>query len=222
MANGGVRFAAPFRQVIPSVRVLVLKTPFHSHRKVLTIDMRFCPVAHDCLPILVTRPLCDSRFERQDAKIAKAVGSITIDKGASDVARVLADKSALVAPSDEDLGTISSVFGDMMREAQGEVVVSVGVGTPTAQSPAGLSQPDYDASVATLEKVAVSLSAHVSLLRERTESGGKAADFLLRSDVAEDDFMDVRIAVVGNVDAGKSTLLGVLSHGELDDGLSMF
>jgi len=26
------------------------------------------------------------------------------------------------------------------------------------------------------------------------------------------------VAVVGNVDAGKSTLLGVLTHGELDNG----
>ena len=30
--------------------------------------------------------------------------------------------------------------------------------------------------------------------------------------------MEVRVAVVGNVDAGKSTLLGVLTHGDLDDG----
>lgn len=28
----------------------------------------------------------------------------------------------------------------------------------------------------------------------------------------------IRVAVVGNVDAGKSTLLGVLTHGALDDG----
>jgi GTPase len=27
--------------------------------------------------------------------------------------------------------------------------------------------------------------------------------------------MEIRCAVVGNVDAGKSTLLGVLTHGEL-------
>nr|VZI38766.1 unnamed protein product [Spirometra erinaceieuropaei] len=32
------------------------------------------------------------------------------------------------------------------------------------------------------------------------------------------DFVDVRVAVVGNVDAGKSTMLGVLTHGELDNG----
>ena len=31
-------------------------------------------------------------------------------------------------------------------------------------------------------------------------------------------FPAVRVAVVGNVDAGKSTLLGVLTHGELDNG----
>ena len=31
-------------------------------------------------------------------------------------------------------------------------------------------------------------------------------------------FFSSRVAVVGNVDAGKSTLLGVLTHGELDNG----
>lgn len=30
--------------------------------------------------------------------------------------------------------------------------------------------------------------------------------------------MEVRVAVVGNVDAGKSTTLGVLTRGGLDDG----
>lgn len=30
--------------------------------------------------------------------------------------------------------------------------------------------------------------------------------------------INFRVAVVGNVDAGKSTLLGVLTHGELDNG----
>ena len=30
--------------------------------------------------------------------------------------------------------------------------------------------------------------------------------------------MEIRVAVVGNVDAGKSTLLGVLTHGDLDNG----
>lgn len=31
-------------------------------------------------------------------------------------------------------------------------------------------------------------------------------------------FLDLRVAVLGNVDSGKSTLLGVLTQGELDNG----
>ncbi|KAK3520608.1 hypothetical protein QTP70_028624 [Hemibagrus guttatus] len=50
------------------------------------------------------------------------------------------------------------------------------------------------------------------------ESGGQVRDYLIRRRVGEADFLEVRVAVVGNVDAGKSTLLGVLTHGELDNG----
>uniref|UniRef100_A0AC35U4M4 Tr-type G domain-containing protein n=1 Tax=Rhabditophanes sp. KR3021 TaxID=114890 RepID=A0AC35U4M4_9BILA len=41
---------------------------------------------------------------------------------------------------------------------------------------------------------------------------------LLRQLSEESDFIEVKIAVIGNVDAGKSTLLGVLTHNALDDG----
>lgn len=44
------------------------------------------------------------------------------------------------------------------------------------------------------------------------------AEYLIRKRAKENDFQEVRVAVVGNVDAGKSTLLGVLTHGELDNG----
>lgn len=43
-------------------------------------------------------------------------------------------------------------------------------------------------------------------------------EFLVRRNFDTEDFIEVRVAVVGNVDSGKSTLLGVLTHGVLDDG----
>ena len=46
------------------------------------------------------------------------------------------------------------------------------------------------------------------------------SDWLVRRKETADDFIEVRVAVVGNVDAGKSTLLGVLTHGDLDNGTS--
>lgn len=45
--------------------------------------------------------------------------------------------------------------------------------------------------------------------------------YLVRSKNDEQDLdsvPDIRVAVVGNVDAGKSTTLGVLTRGNLDDG----
>uniref|UniRef100_A0A8C6V023 Uncharacterized protein n=1 Tax=Neogobius melanostomus TaxID=47308 RepID=A0A8C6V023_9GOBI len=62
------------------------------------------------------------------------------------------------------------------------------------------------------------IDADLIPLRERAEAAGSVRDFLIRRRVGELDFLEVRVAVVGNVDAGKSTLLGVLTHGELDNG----
>lgn len=46
-------------------------------------------------------------------------------------------------------------------------------------------------------------------LRQREAEEGIVAEYLVREEEEEDEFTEVRVAVVGNVDAGKSTLLGV-------------
>jgi GTPase len=45
----------------------------------------------------------------------------------------------------------------------------------------------------------------------------RVAEVLVRR-FGEEDYLDVRIAVCGNVDSGKSTLIGVLTRGQLDNG----
>uniref|UniRef100_A0A8C4GI15 GTP-binding protein 1 n=1 Tax=Dicentrarchus labrax TaxID=13489 RepID=A0A8C4GI15_DICLA len=82
----------------------------------------------------------------------------------------------------------------------------------------GLDEKDMEASVATVRSLCEQIEADLIWLRERTDTGGKIQDYLIRRRVGEQDFLEVRVAVVGNVDAGKSTLLGVLTHGELDNG----
>uniref|UniRef100_A0A4W5KA71 GTP binding protein 1 n=1 Tax=Hucho hucho TaxID=62062 RepID=A0A4W5KA71_9TELE len=82
----------------------------------------------------------------------------------------------------------------------------------------GLDEGDMEASVATVQSLCEQIEADMILLRERSDAGGKVRDYLIRRRVGEEDFLEVRVAVVGNVDAGKSTLLGVLTHGELDNG----
>ena len=46
----------------------------------------------------------------------------------------------------------------------------------------------------------------------------RAAEILVRRVADDQQFIDLRMAVLGNVDAGKSTLLGVLTQSELDNG----
>lgn len=77
---------------------------------------------------------------------------------------------------------------------------------------------EYEASLATLQALAAMLNADCVELRTRKGEKGLTGQYLVRSKVDDNDFTEIRVAVVGNVDAGKSTLLGVLTHGELDNG----
>ena len=49
-------------------------------------------------------------------------------------------------------------------------------------------------------------------------AGGAMADILVRKRSSDCPRLEVRVAVIGNVDSGKSTLVGVLTRGLPDDG----
>ena len=57
---------------------------------------------------------------------------------------------------------------------------------------------------------------------KKTKTGAKddeeSKEMTLESSLAVREENDVRIAVIGNVDSGKSTLVGVLTKGIMDDG----
>ncbi|KAI8907680.1 GTP-binding protein 2-like protein [Powellomyces hirtus] len=110
-----------------------------------------------------------------------------------------------------------------LAEGYGEAMYEIGVSDKG--SLVGLTQADLDSSVATLKKMGEALHADVSIIRERvvtadtTVPARKVAEVLVRrclSDVQH--FLEVRVAIIGGADAGKSTLLGVLTHDEADNG----
>ncbi|KAK3090341.1 hypothetical protein FSP39_011042 [Pinctada imbricata] len=130
----------------------------------------------------------------------------------------LTSKNHLVSPSSEEYEIILETIKERIDEGQGETIYEVGTGE--GDTP-GLPEEDLAASEATLKSIAETLHLETVKLRERKEAEGIVSEFLLRKSLESDDFMEVRVAVVGNVDAGKSTLLGVLTHGELDNGRGM-
>ncbi|XP_017263870.1 GTP binding protein 1, like isoform X2 [Kryptolebias marmoratus] len=128
----------------------------------------------------------------------------------------LSSKLVLVSPTGEQYDSLLRHLRERLDEGCGETIYVVGMGSDGGDY--GLNEKDTEASVATVRSLCEQIEADLILLRERTDAGGKIQDYLIRRHVGEQDFLEVRVAVVGNVDAGKSTLLGVLTHGELDNG----
>jgi len=125
-------------------------------------------------------------------------------------------KDAFVKPMEEEFDLLVKKLKYLIEIGNGETILEIGAGEGGVES--GLNEEDYKASLATLQSIAATLEADCVLLRERTTECGIAGQYLLRIRADQEDFVEIRVAVVGNVDAGKSTLLGVLTHGDLDNG----
>ncbi|KAG7188359.1 hypothetical protein KM043_008014 [Ampulex compressa] len=141
-------------------------------------------------------------------------------------------KLKLINPSSQRFEHLVTQMKWRLREGHGEAIYQIGVEDNGRLT--GLSMEEMAASLETLRHMAARLGATSSVLRERMtrvkhgrvgNSGQerKVAEVLvkkLRKDDREDQnsVVDLRLAVTGAQDAGKSTLLGVLTQGELDNG----
>lgn len=125
-------------------------------------------------------------------------------------------KNVFVSPTKAQFDLLRKRLEERIADNRGETIYEIGIGEDGCES--GLSVDDYSASLATLQSLAASLDAECVELRQRKATEGNTGQYLIRKRVDLTDFMEIRVAVVGNVDAGKSTLLGVLTHGELDNG----
>mmetsp|Transcript_13862 Transcript_13862/g.32137 ORF Transcript_13862/g.32137 Transcript_13862/m.32137 type:complete len:642 (-) Transcript_13862:141-2066(-) len=125
-------------------------------------------------------------------------------------------KLMLLSPSEERLEHLVTQMLWRLAEGQGEAIYEIGV--EDDGSCTGLSQGDLEDSLATLRTMAGRVNAHVTPLRYIQGKKGNCAEVLVRKIPEEGCFRDLRVAVVGNVDSGKSTIIGVLTTGRLDNG----
>ncbi|XP_056637461.1 GTP-binding protein 1 [Diorhabda sublineata] len=125
-------------------------------------------------------------------------------------------RKVLVAPTEQQYELLLKNLRQQLGEGRGEVILEIGRSDDGTEN--GLLDDELDAAVATLQSLANTLECSCVKLRERKEARGVVVQYLIRRVLDQTDFLEIRVAVVGNVDAGKSTLLGVLTHGELDNG----
>ena len=159
--------------------------------------------------------------------------SILDDLGLADTTNAIKLKVVLLDESEtapESVKDFSQYIERRMTEGHGEFLFDLGL--EDNGDPMGLNKSQWDTSLARLEETANKCNADIRILMTRNVSGDTAPDVpaskddsgcsgkvLIRARPASvSNVIETRIAVVGNVDAGKSTMLGVLVKGGLDDG----
>lgn len=125
-------------------------------------------------------------------------------------------KLMLKSVSQSRLERLASQMKYRLAEGGGEAIYVLGVSDDG--EPLGLRDEEYEETLRTLKRVAGILGARVKVLRVRKGRRGRIAEVLVRLSREESPPIIVNVAVLGNVDAGKSTLVGVLCTGVLDDG----
>ncbi|XP_077351809.1 GTP-binding protein 2-like [Festucalex cinctus] len=130
-------------------------------------------------------------------------------------------KLKLVDPTQSRFEHLVTQMKWRLQEGRGEAVYQIGVEDNGML--VGLSEEDMTASLTTLHKMAEKVGADITILRHSevdydTDQPLTIAEVLIRKVPDDQQFLDLRVAVLGNVDSGKSTLLGVLTQGELDNG----
>lgn len=150
----------------------------------------------------------------------------------SDAPRTVKLKDLLLGTgenADEDLQTLAGILQARIDEGHGETLFDLGL--EDGGDSMGFDLGQWATALQRMREAAGTLPAHDRILVTYNVGGteesqaknerikGSWGKVLLRQPVdSVEELAELRIAVVGNVDAGKSTLLGVLVKGNLDDG----
>lgn len=152
--------------------------------------------------------------------------------GLSDAPRNVKLKDLLLGGGDDPEDSLQELAGILQAridEGHGETIFDLGL--EDGGESMGLDVSGWDAALRRLQQAAETLPAHCRVLMTYNVGGPEESPVnnerikdawgkvLIRQPAdSVEGITEIRIAVVGNVDAGKSTMLGVLVKGSLDDG----
>lgn len=123
-------------------------------------------------------------------------------------------KLKLINLDTETLNKRSTQMLYRVNEGYGEAIYYIGV--LDNGSVVGINNDEYNESIKNLKIIASNINCTISTIVENNVNELKYGVFLIRK--FDNNYIDLRIGVAGNVDAGKSTTIGTLTYGILDDG----
>ncbi|OQR94838.1 GTP-binding protein [Achlya hypogyna] len=127
-------------------------------------------------------------------------------------------KVQLLSPSPERFQHLVTQLNWRLNEGHGEAFYEIGVSD--GGRIVGMAPQDLEASLGTLYRMCQVLGADMRLgtFRDGANPGWKAARVCISRIADTHAKKQVRVSVIGSVESGKSTLIGVLTRGCLDDG----
>lgn len=126
-------------------------------------------------------------------------------------------KRSLVDKSDNRIACIATQMRMRLHEGHGEAIYVIGVDDDG--SIVGVNDDEFTESFNNLTIAADTNTYSMTMLTSKDvpKTKKKVYEILVREN-NEQKYIDIKIAVAGNVDSGKSSLLGVLTSGQNDDG----
>ncbi|KAK0623826.1 P-loop containing nucleoside triphosphate hydrolase protein [Immersiella caudata] len=135
-------------------------------------------------------------------------------------------RDLLLSDDAESLQRLADGLDSRLADGNGEMVFDIGF--ENNNDSMKLNKEEFDIAFKRLNEAAKKLHADCQLLLTKNVGGDldgaatKEKDcsgkVMVRRARTVEEVIETRIAVVGNVDAGKSSMLGVLVKGDLDDG----
>jgi GTPase len=125
-------------------------------------------------------------------------------------------KLKLINPTPERLDQLTTQLKWRLAEGNGEAIYEIGVSDKGTL--VGLNEKEMKESLDTLEQMGSTISAQFSILRKVKIKDNSVVEVLFRQSQDDQHFIEIRVAMLGGADAGKSTLLSVLCYGDKDDG----
>ncbi|OAF65379.1 hypothetical protein A3Q56_06914 [Intoshia linei] len=126
-------------------------------------------------------------------------------------------KEVYVEPSQPVMDLLCNDIEEKIYIRSGECILTIGLEGKSKER--GITASQMELSLETLEKICTILKCKSTLiLAEKLEDGNEIQHFLIRKNMINSIYIEVRIAILGNVDAGKTSFLGVLTLDQLDDG----
>lgn len=127
-------------------------------------------------------------------------------------------KRQLLDITNDRIETLATQMKYRLTEGDGEAIYEIGVNDDGSYY--GLDNNNLTESLSNVEKIANSIKAISNVIYNKEISKGKfISHVLIRKRIDNlKSFIDIKICTLGNVDAGKSSLLSVLTKGELDNG----